>query len=92
MSLMAAAASMLLAGAYRSFGAPAARALASTRAALNKHHNKHAAIWRCRSSYNTNTAIAAETETSRIDAGNSTAASSSNRYRHRSQESALILQ
>ncbi|KAL4380466.1 hypothetical protein AHAS_Ahas04G0036300 [Arachis hypogaea] len=82
-------ASMLLAGGYRSFAAPAARALGITREVLNKHRNKHAAIWHCRSSYNSNTALAAETETSRIVAGNTTVASSSssNRHSYRSQES-----
>ncbi|RYR11906.1 hypothetical protein Ahy_B04g069415 isoform A [Arachis hypogaea] len=81
-------ASMLLAGGYRSFAGPAARALGITREVLNKHRNKHAAIWLCRSSYNSSTALAAETETSRIVAGNTTvASSSSNRHSYRSQES-----
>ncbi|MED6143887.1 hypothetical protein PIB30_009959 [Stylosanthes scabra] len=68
---------MLLTAGYRSFAAPAARALGITRQVLSKHRNEHAAIWHCRRSYNSSTALAAETETSRIVAGNTTVASSS---------------
>ncbi|KAK7359748.1 hypothetical protein VNO77_01713 [Canavalia gladiata] len=77
----AAVASLLFAGGCRSFTVPVvAHALRISRAALIKRHNKLLLSWCCRSSHNSNTALAGETESSTIDVGNLTATSSSNSY------------
>lgn len=74
-------ASMLFSGVCRSLATPAvARSFRMSRAALRNHQNKNAPSWCCRSSYNSYTAIAAESEFSKTDAENLTATSSSNRY------------
>ncbi|XP_061347923.1 RNA pseudouridine synthase 6, chloroplastic isoform X2 [Gastrolobium bilobum] len=76
-----AVASMMFASGCRSFAVPGtARALLISRAALNKHHNKKALSWCFRSSHNSNTALAGETESSTIDDGKLTSTSSSNSY------------
>ncbi|XP_012568926.1 RNA pseudouridine synthase 6, chloroplastic [Cicer arietinum] len=73
-----AVASILFAGSCRSLAVPStARAL---HISLNKHLNKHAFGWSCRSSHNSSAALAGETESSTTDTGNLTAASSSNSY------------
>ncbi|TKY72137.1 RNA pseudouridine synthase 6 [Spatholobus suberectus] len=80
-SVTLAVASMLFAGCCRSLAVPAAaRALHNSRAALSKHHSKQAPSWCCRSSHNSNTALAGESESSTTDAGNLTATSSSNSF------------
>ncbi|ESW19737.1 hypothetical protein PHAVU_006G151200 [Phaseolus vulgaris] len=72
-------ASMLFSGVCRSLATPAvARSFRMSRAALRNHQNKNAPSWCCRSSYNSYTAIAAESEFSKTDAENLTATSSSN--------------
>lgn len=82
-SVAVAVASMLLSGGCRSFGVPAAaRALRISRSSLNKHHNKHALSRWFRSSNNSNTVLAIETESSTIN----NATSSSERYLVHSQE------
>ncbi|KAG4960145.1 hypothetical protein JHK87_036778 [Glycine soja] len=74
-------ASMLFAGGCRILAVPAAaRAIRIPRAALSSHHNKHAPSWGCRSSHNSNTALAGEAEFSTTDAGNLTATSSSDSF------------
>lgn len=74
-------ASMLFAGGCRILAVPAAaRAIRIPRAALSSHHNKHAPSWGCRSSHNSNTALAGEAEFLTTDAGILNATSSSDRY------------
>ncbi|RDX60332.1 RNA pseudouridine synthase 6, chloroplastic, partial [Mucuna pruriens] len=80
-SAAVAVASMLFAGGFRSLAVPAAAgALRISRAALSKHQNKQAPTWCCRSSHNSNTALAGEAEFSTTDAGNLAATSSSNSF------------
>lgn len=74
-------ASLLFSGVCRSLAVPAAaRSLRISRAALRNHHDKNAPSWCRRSSHNSYTALAAESEFSKTDAESSTATSSSNRY------------
>nr|KYP72855.1 hypothetical protein KK1_005458 [Cajanus cajan] len=72
---------MLFAGGCRSLAVPAAaRALRVSRAVLSYRQNKQAPSWCCRSSHNSYTALADESECSTTDAGNLTATSSSDSF------------
>ncbi|KAG4956232.1 hypothetical protein JHK85_042612 [Glycine max] len=74
-------ASMLFSGSCRSLAMPAAaRAVRISRAALVNNRNKHPPSWCCRSSHNSNTALAGEAEFLTTDAGILNATSSSDRY------------
>ncbi|KAG4948758.1 hypothetical protein AAZX31_15G101900 [Glycine max] len=75
-------ASMLFSGSCRSLAMPAAaRAVRISRAALVNNRNKHPPSWCCRSSHNSNTALAGEAEFLTTDAGILNATSSSDSFR-----------
>ncbi|KAE9594666.1 hypothetical protein Lal_00037444 [Lupinus albus] len=82
-SVTVAAASMLLSSGCRSFRLTvAARALGILPSSLNKNYRNHAPSRCYRSSHNCNTILAVETNSSTIDAANSTATSSSESYQN----------
>jgi len=74
-------ASMLFSGGCRSLTVPAAaHSLCISRTALRNYRNKNAPSWCCRSSHNSYTALATESEFSKTNAESLTASTSSDRY------------